>query len=323
MPPHIILTRLSQSDVAIQIESLVEAIRGSANPAFKITYSKEGKVQVRATRIARYFDNMEKMASLFYDNDLYVFSEHLEVFWDACQDIRLERSPFGLTCLNNDESRYLSTEETLNLLTGRIRYLAASKRFQRRMADRRYQVSEQQTIMSEIVDQVLDYSPKTVVVRLDLHYRQEVQHRQRVEDVFQDLDKLIREIERNPIFEHLIWHVCGVEQGKHKGYHFHTAFFFDGTKVVDDQYKARQIDRLWQKLTDHQGYCFRCNDDKERYGENLGIGIIYRDDIGIRSHVYKAVHYLAKLKEDDPQHLRVRPAGARCLRKGLFPKPRR
>jgi len=256
------------------------------------------------------------MVALFDEGHRYDFSEHLQVFWDACQDIGLERSPVGLTCLSDDETRYLGTEEMLNVLTDRIRYLTSKKWFKRKGSDRRFQALDQQERISECVDQVLDAYRSVVVIRLDLHYSSISQYRQRVEDVFTDLDRLAREIERNQIFEHLIWHICSVEQGEERGYHVHTAFFFDGTKVRSDVYKARQVGQLWESITRGLGYYYSCNADKERYGDDLGIGVIFRSDTRIHSKVHKAMYYL--VKDEDTQHLRLKPKGARCLRKGLL-----
>ncbi|MFL1553644.1 hypothetical protein ACI77I_32070, partial [Pseudomonas sp. D47] len=219
---------LSQSDIAIQIERLVQAIQRTNSVAFKITHSPLAGERVQSTRLTRYFDHIQKMVALFDEGYPYDFSEHLQVFWDACQDIGLERSPVGLTCLSDDETRYLGTEEMLNVLTDRIRYLTSKKWFKRKGSDRRFQALDQQERISECVDQVLDAHRSVVVIRLDLHYSSISKYRQRVEDVFADLDRLSREIERNPIFDHLIWHICSVEQGEERGYHVHTAFFFDG-----------------------------------------------------------------------------------------------
>ena len=314
MTTHATQHLFSQSDIAIQIERLVQAIQRTDSAAFKIINSASGRERVQRTRLARYFDHIQKMVALFDEGYPYDFSEHLQVFWDACQDIGLERSPVGLTCLSDDEPRYLSTEEMLNVLTDRIRHLTSKKWFKRKESDRRFQALDQQERISECVDQALDSYHSVVVIRLDLHYSSIFQYRQRVEDVFRDLDKLSREIERNQIFDHLIWHVCTVEQGEERGYHIHTAFFFDGKKVRSDVYKARQVGQLWESITRGQGYYFSCNADKERYGDDLGIGVIYKGDTHIRSKVNKAMHYLAK--DENTQYLRVKPRGARCLRKG-------
>ncbi|MFL1553642.1 hypothetical protein ACI77I_32060, partial [Pseudomonas sp. D47] len=91
------------------------------------------------------------------------------------------------------------------------------------------------------------------------------------------------------------------------------------TKVHSDVYKARQVGRLWASVTGGMGYYYSCNAKKEHYGDDLGIGLIHGHDGHIRSKVHKAMHYLAK--DEDTQHLRVKPAGARCLRKGQLRKP--
>ena len=318
MTTHSFNTHLSQSDIAIQIECLVQAIQRTDSAAFKITKSTLARERVRATRLTRYFEHIQKMVSLFDEDYPYDFSEHLQVFREACQDIGLERSVVGLTCLSDDETRYLSTEEMLNVLTDRIRHLTSKNWFKRKESDRRFQALDQQSKITKCVDQVLESCPATVVIRLDLHYSSISQYRQRVEEVFADLDKLSREIERSPIFDDLIWHICSVEQGEERGYHIHTAFFFDGAKVRSDVYKARQVGQLWERITRGLGYYYSCNADKERYGDDLGIGLVYQADARIRSKVHKAMRYL--VKDEDTQHLRVKPEGARCLRKGQLRK---
>lgn len=303
---------LSQSDIAIQIERLVQAIEDTTIPAFRVTQLRPGQERVQATRLSKYFDHIQQMVGLFDDRYPYDYSEHLQVFRQACQDIGLELSPVGLTCLNEGETRYLSTSETLNTLTDRIRQLTVGKRYQRGQVDRRYQARGKQDKITEYVDRVLNRYSRTVVVRVDLHYLSAVQARLRVEDAFADQDRLVREIERNSIFDHLTGYICSVEQGEDRGYHIHAAFFFNGAGVRSDVSKARQIGQLWEQITRGQGYCHSCNHDKESYGEDLGIGVIRREDLNIRPKVHYAMRYLGK----DSQHLRLKPVGARCLRKG-------
>ena len=65
MTTHIIKTRLSQSDIAIKIERLVQAIQSADSPAFKIAKSALGQERIRATRLSRCFDHIQKIVSLF------------------------------------------------------------------------------------------------------------------------------------------------------------------------------------------------------------------------------------------------------------------
>ena len=125
------------------------------------------------------------------------------------------------------------------------------------------------------------------------------------------MDTLVRARERNPIFKHETGYICSVEQGEDKGFHIHAAFFFNGAEVRSDFAKARSIGDLWEQIT-RGGYCYRCNDDKDRYGDEVGIGVILRRDIQSPQKVIKAMSYLTK----DSQHLRMRPTGARTFYTG-------
>ncbi|HEJ1780623.1 TPA: hypothetical protein SLW38_004934, partial [Pseudomonas aeruginosa] len=80
-------TYLSQSGIALQIESLVQAIENTDTPAFRITQSRSGYERVEETRLSRYFTHIKQMVDLFDDRVEYSYSEHLQAFRQACQDI--------------------------------------------------------------------------------------------------------------------------------------------------------------------------------------------------------------------------------------------
>lgn len=249
---------------------------------------------------------MQQMVYLFDDRHAYVYSEHLRAFWQACQDIGLERSSAGLICLNEQGTAYLDFHHSTNVLVARIRQIIRGKEFKRKENDRRYEASQKQAMLTEYVGRVLDRYSRTVVVRVDLHYQAIAQARLRIEHVFEDLELLVRARERNPIFKHETGYICSVEQGEDKGFHVHAAFFFNGAEVRSDFNKAREIGGLWEQISRGHGYYYSCNDDKGRYGDEVGIGTIRRADTQACGRVIKAMHYLTK----DTQHLRMKPAGA-------------
>ncbi|AVD87170.1 inovirus-type Gp2 protein [Pseudomonas sp. SWI44] len=303
----------SQSYIAIRIERLINAIQRTDSQAFRITYSKHGDEQVSETRLSKYFDGIMQMVALFHCDAEYQCSWQLSLFQEACQAIGVERSPFGITCLNESETRYLSISEALNELTKSIRTLLTQKRFKRREHDQRYQAIQQEIEVGRYVDTVLDRYARTCVVRVDLYYRTEAQVRLRVERVFDDLNRLIAERERNLIFDHETGYICSVEQGEDRGYHIHAAFFFNGAEVSADIYRAQRIGELWERITRGQGCFNNCNLEKDKHQDRLGIGLIHRRDLSARDNVHYAMRYLVK----NDQHLRLKPVGARCLRKGL------
>ncbi len=306
------ITLRSQSDTSIRIERLINAIQRTDSQAYRITYSKHGNEQVSETMLSKYFDGIEQMVTLAEGNVEYQYTWHLSLFQQACQIIGVEFSPSGITCLSEDETRYLSTSETLNELTKCIRTLRTQKRFKRREPDQRYLAIQQEIEIGRYVDAVLDRYARTCVVRVDLYYRKEAKPRLRVERVFDDLSRLIAERERNLIFDHETGYICSVEQGEDRGYHIHAAFFFNGAEVSADIYRAERIGELWERITCGQGYFHNCNLEKEKHQDRQGLGLIHRRDLKARGDVHYAMRYLVK----NDQHLRLKPVGARCLRKG-------
>lgn len=315
-------THLSQSDIALQIESLVQAIERSDTPAFRITHKRSGYERVEETRLSRYFTNIQQMCNLSDDRVPYDYSEHLQAFRDACDDISLERSPDGPICMNDRGTYWLSHKESMNVLTERIRELTRQQWYQRRPGDRRVLAKDQEMEIKAYTDAVMSLYSRTTIIRLNLYYRAEAQARLRVEQVFAHLDALIKKHSRHPIFEHLVGYIYAVEQGDRndgRGYHIHAAYFFNGNVVCRDVWKAIEISEVWEEITLGQGNAYSCNHDKEQYGDKLGIGQIQRADQSIRPHTHDAMTYLVK----DDQHLRLKPAGARCLRKGTLSRFRR
>ena len=313
-------THLSQSDIALQIESLVQAIEKTDAPAFRITQSRSGYERIEETKLSRYFTHIKQMVDLFDDRVEYSYSEHLQAFREACQDVGLERRLDGPICPNERGTAYLDHHHSMNVLTARIRQLTRELRYRRKSGDRSVEARKQEKDITGYTDALVSLYSRTTIVRVNLYYRSEAQARLRVEHVFDDLQQLVIAHKRNPIFEHLIGYIYSVEQGDRndgQGYHIHAAYFFNGNVVCRDVWKATEIGGLWDDITRGQGYMESCNHDKGRYGDECGIGQIQRGDRAIRPHIHRAMKYLVK----NAQHLRLRPEGARCLRTGQLKHP--
>ncbi|MGY2183361.1 hypothetical protein [Pseudomonas agarici] len=305
-------TYLSQSDIAIQIERLVQAIEQHDSPAFRFRQTRTGYERVEETRLSRYFTHIRQMMDLFDDRVEYRYSEHLQAFREAYQDIGLEHCPTGPVCLNEEGTTWLDHHRSMNVLVARVRQLTRELWYRRKKGDRRRQARQQEARVCDYSDAVVERYSRTNIIRIDLYYRQEAQVRLRVEHVFDDLVRLIAEHQRNPIFDHLTGYICAVEQGEDRGYHIHAAYFFNGNEVRGDIYKAQQIGELWGRITRGQGHFNSCNHDKEKYESECGVGIVLRNDRTIRRNVHKAMRYLVK----DAQQLRLKPLRAKCLRRG-------
>lgn len=316
---------LNQSQVSILIEQLVLAIQKYEKP-----------LRCPEHELKKYFIHIEQMLCLFDGNHDYSYSSHLQVFREAVQDVGVQFGPFGLDSYDEDTDRPRDTDQTLSALAERIRVLTHRQKYRRVQYDQRLQAKKLQSGNRRYVDGMFTRHARLLVVRVNLYYRAAAQTRLRVEHVFRDLDELINELRYNAIFDHEIGYICAIEQGKYpgvrhehgderegrygRGFHAHVAFFFDGSKVRADVFKAMQIGELWQEITRGRGCYDSSNHNKEaKHGDRLGVGMIHRDDWVRRERLYTVVDYLAK----DDQHLRLKPVRGRCLRRGLLSRVRR
>lgn len=299
-------TSLTQSQASLQIEQLVKAIARSKQPAFRIVSHAPMGESAIPTSLGSLLLDINSLLNVHDDH--YEYSEHLQVFFQACQDIGLERHLQSAACLDETSTYFLSFYWSMNRLVDRIRELVQLRAFTRRPDDRRCQSKRNSARMETYVRGVLGMYSRTVVLRINLYYLGITQSRLRVEQVYDDLAILIKTRDRT----HETGYVWSVEQGGQTGsFHIHAAFFFNGAHVRSDWAKGVAIGELWKQITRGRGYAHICDSSPGRY-KALGIGMIKRNAPEACYNAVNAVRYLTK----DDQHLRVKPKGARTYGTG-------
>lgn len=113
-------TNLPQVIATFLIKELVQSIAHTDQPAFHVTLDEFGVEQLVPSSIYELIKYIPQFQPSYSDD---YADRSLELFWTACQEIGLEFSPFGLVCLNEAETGYLSTPQTMNALVDRIRRL--------------------------------------------------------------------------------------------------------------------------------------------------------------------------------------------------------
>jgi len=309
---------LSQSGAATAIDRLVTACLRSKSPAFHTQTSSTGKITVRNSRLSEYFSNIQHLLCIY--DDKYDYSPSLELFWQVCHDIGLERSASGPVCRESFTSGYLSHHESMNFLVRRIRECAARPCYRRVAADQKRAMKERVDAFETYIPRVMEKSPRTTIVRLDLHYLQAVNRITRIEHVYHDLDTLIRRRERHPSFRYETGYLWCIEQGEDRGFHIHIAFLFDGRYIEDDWKQSLQIGELWLEITRDKGYFFSCNHQRHKAKfikeGRLAVGIFERPYEAEYEKIFFGVGYV--IKNDQP--LLIKPNGRRTYGKGLMPK---
>jgi len=305
---------LSQAEASYLIDQFVDDVLRYKTLAY-IPQSDSAK-PYRMTTLGLDLQYLNQMITLFDGRVDYDYSEKLELFIDACHDIRLEYDGYRYTCPDPGMGgRYLSEPEAMNLLVMRIRELSKEADYRRRSADRRYQAKRQAEDIKAFAHRVTERYSKSLVLRINLYYREIARQRLTIEQAYADMDRLIAARRTNPLFKHLSGYMVRIEQGRDQGFHLHTAFFFNGSHVFRQFSIAERIGELWEDITQNRGYWHDSSREFSGDDDLKGTGMFGRSDFKGRQAIANLMTYLVK---DKGQHLRIKPAGARALRTSLI-----
>ncbi|MFP1907964.1 inovirus-type Gp2 protein [Lonsdalea quercina] len=147
------------------------------------------------------------------------------------------------------------------------------------------------------VDHLFEHNSRLLVVRVDLSYQKDIIKNQTISTAMTRAHRkrLFKRIHVHPLFENCLGYLWKLEYGQRKGFHYHTCFFFDGSKVRGDVMLARRIGELWKnEITSGKGLYFNCNAIASNYAQS-GIGDIHHTDRTKRSALQKAITYLTKV----------------------------
>ncbi|WP_149330512.1 MULTISPECIES: YagK/YfjJ domain-containing protein [Enterobacteriaceae] len=147
------------------------------------------------------------------------------------------------------------------------------------------------------VDHLFEHHSRLLVIRVDLSYQKAIVKNNVVSADLTRLHRkrLFKRVQSHSLFEHCLGYIWKLEYGQCKGFHYHTCFFFDASKVRADVTLARCIGEFWKReITDGKGLYFNCNAIAHNYAQS-GIGDIHYTDHIKRSALQKAITYLAKV----------------------------
>jgi hypothetical protein len=171
----------------------------------------------------------------------------------------------------------------------------------------------------DYVNSLFEVHSKLQVLRLDLSYRKEVANTLTIDDAKKDIQHLLNNRRSKPsLFSDCVGHIWKLETTEEKGPHFHTAFFYDGSKILHDAHWAGKIADYWKdRITNGRGIAFNCNAKKGEY-QKVGIGQISHSDGEKRSNLVTEV--LPYLTKTDQGIDAAKSGNDRCFGRGIAPK---
>lgn len=144
------------------------------------------------------------------------------------------------------------------------------------------------------IDYLFKRLARLSVIRLDLSYLKTVAKTVTATETRQHRRRLFKRVQSHPLFQHCVGYLWKLEYGLHKGFHYHTCFIFDGSRIRNDISLARHIGQYWkQDITGGIGLCFNCNANQHNYTHS-GIGDVHYLNKAKRAALQKAITYLTK-----------------------------
>ncbi|MFM0741690.1 inovirus-type Gp2 protein [Paraburkholderia xenovorans] len=333
-----ILLSASTRSLPIVVRFVNQVFRTKRVP-FKFVIEHRKKKAVPASSLAKYFDLLRMMTSLY--SRRFYYAPALALFFDCFADHDI------CHCTLKDPNRPAFNggleAAVFNDFVKMLREEGIRVNVTKKMNDWQNAIDENAKRLTRYVDALFERHARLMVVRVDLLYKiacldekqieaskqtmvredrddlwflygdkeikfdaLETQARFDVKELIEDRKHLFENMRSKPsLFEHMVGYVWRIEWSRIGGYHLHVAFFFDGSKVKKDAWLGDQIGQYWvDVITTGRGIYHNCNRFKAQYGDLWGIGEVNYHDTEKRAKLMRALGYLAKRS----QYVYVKPS---------------
>jgi Inovirus Gp2 len=239
--------------------------------------------------------------TLFYPyrqlhNSTVTYSIEVQLFFDCCADLAF--------CIDELNCNRIAPEQAMqfNELVSYMRKCYVHPTYKKLINARLEQTEAQKIAYKRYVSDLFrDYS-KLLTLRIDLGYRSGAST---IDQIQTDRDLFFQHRRSNSLFDHMVGYIWVMEYGQGRGAHLHLILFFNGQKVLKDEFYAIRICGYWKRIVGPSGWAHTSNLDKKKLQREgrCGVGLIdHRDEDMIRN-LHGVIDYLFKLE----QHLPYRP----------------
>jgi len=302
------LKPVSQSNILVEIDDLVRHIQRVSN-IHHLNLSKQENHQglFDDEFYSEVLTAIPKYLSVY--SPQHTYNEYVDSFWQGCIRVGLlTDSPLYTPHHYFDD---IGIERIIALVEW-LTKTRAQFTFRLKIRNRMQETKQNNENLMTIAHSLRELCSKLLVIRVDFGYGEDRQHFIKIDDVFRHIEFFANKMNSN-VFSHELGRAFVIEQAREKGYHVHAVFFFNGHKVQNDWFKAKQIGDLWVSVAEGMGTYFNLHtkEAKREYIEEglLGIGMILRKDDQTFKNLLVTLNYFAKPKKDY-QYLRMKPAGA-------------
>lgn len=268
----------------------VMEVLATDEPGFELS---DGTAFPKQTSLSKWMPTFRKWMKTL-DQEHWIFSPEIELLrsvWSSRgwpYDLFIGDPRAILT--SND----MTEAQLFNDLVESIRDEARSENYRAFSKSREQTANRHSRRIKRVTDTLFARHSKLCAVRIDLSYRKDVAPSVTLAQAKEDMQHMQNNRRHNAVFEHLVGYAWRLEYTQKKGYHYHVALFFDGSKIHKDAFYAQKVIEYWATtVTRGTGIGHNCHLDKAGY-PYLGVGLIRHDDQQMRTNMLKALKYLAK-----------------------------
>ena len=207
----------------------------------------------------------------------------------------------------------VTTAEMLNTLVQGYRYAVSQAGFKQMC--RKYQrvaVKNLKGVMNYI-RHLQERHSRLLVLRIDLSWANAHKADITADDARKHRQQLFRNMQKNPLFRHVLGTVWKLEYGPQRRFHYHMLFLLNGNKAQQDGVIAHAFGEYWKNtITKGKGMYYNCNAHKKRY-KKCGLGKLERGDNSMDEGLLRALSYITKI---DACARLVLPGNARTFGRG-------
>lgn len=312
------------------IEYFVRKVISSKDPGFgmrKIGHKPNAPLRYDGSDYIRHLYRIFPLLAKTGPGNLQ-YSEYVQLFFDIVAEMNLRDYVFMAIHFRMHDPRYpypmsggkpflevpaILCGDLFNDFIRRIREVAASTKFKRKIRARVNSSKQNFQNYKEFIDELFKITSKLLVLRIDFEYDKDIAQQITIEQAQKDRDHFLNNMRNNELFKTVKGYIWKFEEGDIRGPHFHFIFFLDGSLSLKDAYLSEQFGRYWvETVTQGRGIYYNCNRHPMNY-RRLGIGMITHTDEIKRKNLMIVLKYLTK----KDQYLKIK--GARVIGRSETP----
>lgn len=308
--PHLIISDDNEFRFRLeQLDSCLKTIsRGSKSP-FNILYNRSGYKESAESAIIldaiRYLNTLPPESM-----KLRIVNPRIASFLNLFNNTDLHARTHNGKIAGADT---VTTAEMLNKLVQDYRYAASQAEF--RQAYRKYQRASVKNLkgVKNYIRHLQEHHSRLLVLRVDLSWANEHKADITADDARKHRQQLFRNMQKNPLFRHVLGTVWKLEYAPQRKFHYHMLFILNGNKAQQDGTIAHNFGEYWKNtITKGKGIYYNCNANKARY-EDCCLGKLKRGDSSKDKGLLQALSYITKI---DACARLVLPGNARTFGRG-------